>query len=195
MEITGPGWLSPDGKFYECYETEPISYTRRHFLGHIQIAEELGQTEWQLEKLGWIKRTEDKFITPSKYPTQPQVDMIFDYCQKEGIPMPDWAKVDNPMRRKNPTVLSPGDQFELLEGLDIYIHDAKQDTAKFHRTDKVITAEPGDIVRFDGEIRPTHQGRKVYQFTLMKDDGTSHRFDMFEPQVQKIVESSVKLGK
>lgn len=105
------------------------------------------------------------------------------------------STVSGMRRSHNPTVLSPGDQFELLEGLDIYIHDAKQDTAKFHRTDKVITAEPGDIVRFDGEIRPTHQGRKVYQFTLMKDDGTSHRFDMFEPQVQKIVESSVKLGK
>jgi hypothetical protein len=98
-------------------------------------------------------------------------------------------------RSKNPR-LSPGDEYELTEEFDIYIHNVKEDVVKIHRKDSVILAEPGDIIRFDRELaRPTQHGRKIYQFTLMKDDGTRHRFDMFEPQIQKILASAVKLEK
>lgn len=83
------GWLTPDGKFYQCRYNE-----------HIRTAESLGFKESQVEKMGWIKmglmlgcdtHMEHLILEPVKPATQSQIDMIFDWCQECGKEMPYWA--------------------------------------------------------------------------------------------------------
>lgn len=78
--VRDTGWLSPEGKFYPCAYGE-----------HAEIAFHLGMPERQLEGLGWIKVQEKKFFWDffgHAKPTQAQINGIFDYCTKKGIPMP-----------------------------------------------------------------------------------------------------------
>lgn len=79
-EISGPnGWLLPDGKFYPC-----------GFQGHIETAYRLGYEEREAEKLGWIKISSQVIQASEIDPSQKQIDLIFDYCQKLGKGMPYW---------------------------------------------------------------------------------------------------------
>lgn len=84
-EITSDcGWLSPDGKFYRCA-----------YMEHISLALRLSFDEPRLEKMGWLKVQDGKiylgiWVNPDIKPTQKQRDLVFDYCIKNGLPMPTW---------------------------------------------------------------------------------------------------------
>jgi hypothetical protein len=82
------GWLLPDGKFYECFES---SYSNS-FREHIDLADALGYDEKDAEKLGWIKISRTIPFQPDRHITQRQFDRLFDYCQKTKQELPWWAK-------------------------------------------------------------------------------------------------------
>ena len=66
------GWINREGKIYYC-----LPYN------HKQKAEELKSTEYYLEKQGWIKIYNGKFIMSDKCPLRPashQCKVIFDLC-------------------------------------------------------------------------------------------------------------------
>jgi hypothetical protein len=79
------GWLSPDGRFYQC-----------GYMEHLYLIERLGFDDQAAEKAGWIKINGDRPY--SRYhidgtgarPTQRQIDLIFDWCSTNGIKTPSW---------------------------------------------------------------------------------------------------------
>lgn len=75
------GWLAPDGKFYRCGLRE-----------HTPLSGALGKTCEQLEKLGWIKLSGGKAFESEKQATQAQIDLVYDWCQKEKIEYPYWLE-------------------------------------------------------------------------------------------------------
>lgn len=77
---TATGWLSPGGKFYPC------AYGCHH-----EVAFRLGYREPMLEKLGWVKLQNGNFFwdfTTHFEPTQRQIDLVFDYCRENHLPLP-----------------------------------------------------------------------------------------------------------
>lgn len=85
---TDTGWLAPDGKYYPCdYGQHDVWAYRLGF-----------EEERQLEKLGWVKVQRGSFyrnLLGRGEPTQRQVDMVFDYCQKTGEKLPYWIGEEN----------------------------------------------------------------------------------------------------
>jgi len=81
--ISPTGYLLPDGKLYPC----------PHY-GHIALAEALGKTQHEAEKAGWIKLQQGWFMPPfeSIEPTQAQLDTMFEWSRKQGVPIPEWTK-------------------------------------------------------------------------------------------------------
>ena len=83
------GWLSPEGKFYACA-----------VMGHVGLADQLGYTEDEIEKLGWIKISTGEIIPngcPPNYfahGTQAQKNILWDYCQEHGKKYPYWLEED-----------------------------------------------------------------------------------------------------
>jgi len=89
------GWLSPNGDFTYCGPQ-----------GHIQCAEcivsssaSMGEKhsanpERALEEYGYIKVSDGKWIQPPHRNAlpQPQIDFIFDWCQRHNKEYPDWYK-------------------------------------------------------------------------------------------------------
>jgi len=66
------GWINRNGKIYYC---KPNS--------HKQKAEELNNTEQGLEKLGWVKLYNGRFLMSDKCPLRPashQCKTILDLC-------------------------------------------------------------------------------------------------------------------
>jgi hypothetical protein len=93
MDGYDAGWLSPDGKFYGG------NGDKSAFI-HLNIAEQLGKDDVELEKEGWIKIHGDEVYGAfgaydSAYcPTDIQVKMVCDYIDKfhNGILYP-YAKI------------------------------------------------------------------------------------------------------
>lgn len=80
--MANTGWLSPDGKLYECEYYEHIAL----------ISRLVKHGEGKAEKLGWKKLQNNQwFYMPNPDLTQPQVDSMFDWCQKHEKDMPKWA--------------------------------------------------------------------------------------------------------
>jgi len=80
-EITSStGWLSPEGTFYGCA-----------YMGHIELAHDIGEDEIHLEKKGWVK-LQNNDLTWDFFghfrPTQPQIDHLFDWFKKQNKPLP-----------------------------------------------------------------------------------------------------------
>lgn len=80
------GWLSPDGVLYGCRYTE-----------HVALADALGKTEAALETEGWWKlqsgnwrRADTRSFEPTW--TQRQLDTVWDWLRKRGLPMPESLK-------------------------------------------------------------------------------------------------------
>jgi hypothetical protein len=80
------GWLSPGGKFFTCGVME-----------HILLADDLGATQGELEKRGWLSLSAGKIHAPYRSldgaaATQAQLNRIFDWCLARKEDMPYWAK-------------------------------------------------------------------------------------------------------
>lgn len=80
------GWILPDGKFYPC-----------GYMEHIWLADKLGKSEPEAEKLGWVKIHHaldgGLYITINeKRFTQKQQNTLFDWCQKHGIDYDKYVK-------------------------------------------------------------------------------------------------------
>jgi len=76
------GWLSPEGKFYQCGWQE-----------HISLAFDLGETQNALEQKGWIKLSANEIFEPYRPPaTQAQLNRIFDWCRATSRKFPKWLE-------------------------------------------------------------------------------------------------------
>lgn len=76
------GWLSPEGKFYQCGWRE-----------HISLAGDLGKTQVMLEQQGWIKLSANQIFEPYRPPvTQAQLTRVYDWCVANEKELPWWAK-------------------------------------------------------------------------------------------------------
>lgn len=85
------GWLSPEGKFYPC-----------RYMEHVYVADLLGGSEADFEVSGWVKLCmhagKQQFWGFFKrggvqaVPTEVQLKLVAEYCQKQGIDLPYWAQ-------------------------------------------------------------------------------------------------------
>lgn len=85
------GWLSPRGAFYGC---EPQQ--------HIALGIGLGTSYGVMEHLGWLKLQSGLWVKHSPmrlhewpvgvdWPTQSQIDTVFDRSKALGCFLPEWA--------------------------------------------------------------------------------------------------------
>lgn len=76
------GWLSPEGKFYPCLYAKHADYADLI----------LGATGDELEGKGWVRLSDDLWLTKVEKPrlTQSQKDLICDYCAKKRFVPPSW---------------------------------------------------------------------------------------------------------
>lgn len=89
------GWISPAGELYGC-----------GFMGHIDLADRLEETEGDLEKKKWVKlqdsrdpksimpRTGTDFFTPEGKVTQAQYDTMYTWCKKHNREFPEFVEVE-----------------------------------------------------------------------------------------------------
>lgn len=88
------GWISPAGELYGC-----------GFMGHIDLASRLEQTEGSLEKKKWVKLQDSRdprsimprmgsdFYTPEFKVTQSQYDTMYAWCKKHNREFPELVEV------------------------------------------------------------------------------------------------------
>jgi hypothetical protein len=76
--ITDNGWLSPDGRFYECDYTEHWT-TAEDLVIESGYKCDIGDGELTLEKRGWVKRSDTEWYCPMKNPTQSQLDVLLSF--------------------------------------------------------------------------------------------------------------------
>jgi hypothetical protein len=85
------GWLSPDGKFYGCEKHK-----------HIALGNVLGDHHGLLEHRGWLKLQGGFWVKKSRadcynfppeqdWPTQAQIDAVFDRSVALKCRLPEWA--------------------------------------------------------------------------------------------------------
>ena len=75
------GWIAPDGDFFGC-----------NYGQHIWLASQLGKTEWQLEKAGWVKVSSEYILMGEKNPSQAQISTTLEFCQLKEREVPFWVK-------------------------------------------------------------------------------------------------------
>jgi len=71
------GWINREGKIYWCSTNE-----------HKKKADELGSSEYNLEKSGWVKLYNGRFLMSDKCPLRPashQCKVIFDLCLEHNV--------------------------------------------------------------------------------------------------------------
>jgi hypothetical protein len=61
---------------------------------HDSIAHRLGQSRWQLDRLGWVTLAGPRhgIFVGEQDPTQPQRDRVFDWCTESKIALPFWME-------------------------------------------------------------------------------------------------------
>jgi len=92
LELTSRyGWISPDGRFYSCDHYEHMATAdaiiHRVFSGIVCC-----NSERLLELRGYLKIAgvgHQFYFIFEKKPTQAQRDIVFDWCNKHNVELPD----------------------------------------------------------------------------------------------------------